>query len=344
MRIAAAVLFLLPLLAGCGSAPDGSDGPATIDGEAALALVRGLVTDADGDPRFRVPGTAGHADARAWLWDTMQVEGWTAQRQPFTGADYTPLDKGQAQTYTDSPAYCSSDEEARLANLTFENFWAVHDEPGQDRRVLLGAHWESKRFASSDPDLSKREEPVLGANDGASGVGLLLQLMRHVSENDVHAPFDISVAFFDGEDGFEDCHPLAGSIYFVSRLQTGDVDRMILLDMVGDPEARFIREGNSVQCDPSLVDLFHTLAPDHGLAENFPGTRTSSIQDDHLPFLAADIPAVDIIDFGRGFPPYWHTTGDTLDKLSADMLGRVGDLVLDVLGDEGFTSTWPATC
>lgn len=335
------------LLAGCGT-PAAPDAPPQVDGDAAYQFVAGLVTDAQGEPRFRVPGTPGHADGAAWLWDALQVPGWSATWQNFTGADYEASDKGSVSGYASS---CPPDAKARVAGLSFHNFLALQD--GSDEQlVLLGAHWESKRFASEDPDPARRDEPVLGANDGAAGVGLLLQLMRHVAEHDVDLPFRLGVVFFDGEDGFEDCHPLAGSVHFVSQLAPGEVDRFLLLDMVGDPDARFVQESASVRCDPTVTDLLHAHAGDAGLMENFPG-RARTVSDDHVPFLEAGIPATDLIDFGRtgdltqsryGFPPYWHTTQDTLEHIDAAMLGNVGDLVLAVVSDPAFAATWPATC
>lgn len=347
MRVLPLVALATLLLAGCG-APAKPSGPGSVDGDAAYAFVQGLVTEASGAPRLRVPGTAGHDEAALWLWGQMQVDGWSAQWQNFTGADYAAQPKGGVSTFHDASAYCSKDERARLASLRFSNLWAVRDDPSSDQLVLLGAHWESKRFADQDSDVAKQGQPVLGANDGASGVGLLLELMRHVHERDVDLAFDLGVAFFDGEDGFDDCHPLAGSIHFVGGLEHGQVDRFLLLDMVGSPDARFVREQASASCDPTVVDLLHSHAAAAGLAPNFPGT-VKPVSDDHLPFLEAGIPAVDLIDFGRantryGFPPEWHTSRDTLEHIDAGMLGRVGDLVLAVLTDAEFTATWPAGC
>lgn len=337
------------LLAGCvKTTPDEPD-PVPLDGDAALAFVAGLISNEDGSPRYRVPGTDGHDQAANWLWGQMQVTGWKASWQNFTGADYIPMDKGSVAFYYENAGYCSDDEQARLATLSFHNLVAtLPADPPSDLTVYLGAHWESKRFASQDPDTALRDQPVLGANDGASGVGVLLQLMHHVQGHEVALPFNLVVAFFDGEDGFEDCHPLAGSLHFVQQLPPGPESskptrRMLLLDMVGDADARFVREGNSMNCDPRLVDLLHDHAPAVGLAANFPNV-TRSVADDHIPFIEAGIPAADLIDFGRGFPPYWHTTHDTLDKLDAGMLGRVGDLVLAVLTDPAFTQDWPDLC
>lgn len=347
MRLAAALVLAAVLVAGCGSGPGAapsssttSSGPAPFDGVAALAFTADLVTAADGSPAFRVPGTPAHREAAERLREAMRHDGWTFTWQNFTGEDYAALDKGEVNAYVESPAYCSEADEARLQGLAFSNLVATRKGSG-NRTFVLGAHWESKAEATQDPDPAKKSQPVLGANDGASGVGILLQLMRELDGVDL--PYSVQVVFFDGEDGFEDCHPLAGSLWFVERLEAGDVDRMLLLDMVGDPDARFIRESHSERCDPALVGLLHSKAAKHGLAENFPGTR-STIHDDHVPFTQAHIPAVDLIDFGRGFPPYWHTTQDTLENLDAGMMGRVGGLVLDVMQDPGFSEPWPGPC
>ncbi len=345
-----------PMLAGCGAPKHPGDGIPQVDGQEALNFVTGLVTDGQGGPRFRVPGTPSHGEAAQWLHDAMRVPGWEVAWQNFTGSEYAAMEKGQVEFYYTDPAHCKEPDRVRLQTLTFNNLWAIHHAATQSEKTLfLGAHWESKAEANNDPDASLRSSPVLGANDGASGVGLILQLMRDIPG--LGLDYNVGVAFFDGEDGFEDCHPLAGSLYFVDQLEAGEVDRFLLLDMVGDEDARFIRESHSEECDPAVVDALHAAAPAHGLAANFPGTRTPPppVSDDHVPFTEAGIPAVDLIDYGRlpregifGFPPYWHTTGDTLDKLSPTMLGRVGDLLVDVmvntLSNRDGATAWPGPC
>jgi Zn-dependent M28 family amino/carboxypeptidase len=155
----------------------------------------------------------------------------------------------------------------------------------------------------------------------------------------------VEVVLFDGEDGFEDCHPLAGSLWYVGELGQADMEgmRMLLLDMVGDPDARFLREGHGHDCDPGLEDLLFAKAERNGLADNFVDA-TTTVLDDHVAFTQKGIPAVDLIDYGRGFPPYWHTTHDTMENLDAGMLGRVGALVLDVMQDPAFTASWAGPC
>jgi glutaminyl-peptide cyclotransferase len=193
--------------------------------------------------------------------------------------------------------------------------------------VLLGAHWDSKEEASDGG-------AVPGANDGASGVGLLLQLMRHLADAE-GLPYRVGVVLFDAEDGFEDCHPLAGSTVYAAALPQGRPDLLLLLDMVGDDDARFPREAHSVASAPGVVDHLWTRAHRHGLGANFVNFTRSSL-DDHVPFTDRGVQAVDVIDLGRpgGFPPYWHTRGDDVSVLDAGMLGRMGDLVVDVLDDD----------
>mgnify|MGYP001949058510 CR=1 FL=1 len=331
MRIASALVLTL-LLAGCQQPEPAEPEPAPpgFDAQAAYGFVAGLLTTTDGEPRARVPGTATHAEAADWLQAQMTFEGWDVARQSFTGAEYEALDHGSVASYRNSATYCQEPDDDEVAGLTFHNLIAQYGPKG--KMLWLGAHWDSKEDASDGG-------VMLGANDGASGVGLLLQLMRHVPELDL--PFGIGVVFFDGEDGFEDCHPLAGSLYFAQTMAPGLVDRFLLLDMVGDADARFVRETQSEASDPALVDVLWR----HG-ATFAPAAFTSlqrQVVDDHVPFIEQGVPAVDLIDAGRDtfFPPYWHTSGDTLEVISVDMLGAVGNTLLHTLTDPAFVADWP---
>ncbi len=305
---------------------------ANFDGEQAYDFVAGLV--ASGGVTHRVPGTSGHAAAADWLEDQMAVPGWDTRRITFTGAELDNLDFGDASGYRTHGAYCKDEDQSRLANLTMWNLEATWDAPETDHVLLLGAHWDSKAEASMDARPERRGDPVPGANDGASGVGLLLQFMHHVAHEDVRPATDLRLVFFDAEDGFEDCHPVAGSTHYAEHHGEG-VDRMILLDMVGDPEARFVIESRSDASDPDLRALIWQAAGDH---PSFT-TTTKPVLDDHVPFIHRGIPAVDIIDYGRpdtghGFPPYWHTTQDNMDIIDASMLTDVGNVIWRVVSDE----------
>ncbi len=304
---------------------------AGFDGAAALAWTDAIV-NTDQGLRPRTPTHVCHATTVGWLAKALEHPGWTVQRQSFKGSDYLALDKGSASGFMNA---CSPADRAEVPNIEFTNLFALR--PGsEDRTLLIGAHWDAKEDA-------KGGGVVPAANDGAAGMGLLLELQRLLEATQTTLRFNLVLAFFDGEDGFQDCHPLAGSLYFANHLPLA-VDRMILLDMVGDKDARFPRERSSVQSDPSLVELIWSKAGTHGLAANFTSRKTE-IVDDHRPFIDVGIHAVDLIDNARRtptrFPPYWHTREDTVDKLSADMLGAIGELLLDVLQDPAFVGQWP---
>lgn len=326
-------------MAGCTS-PTDSGSPPAFDGDGAYEYVAGLVTEANGDPRYRIPGTEGQETGAQWLWDQLNATGWTRGWQNFTGADFIKRQGDSLAPYT-RPGACPQEDEDAVRELPFKNLWARYDAPASqlgDQTLLLGAHWDSKEDAEEGG-------PMLGANDGASGVGVILQLMQHISSGALVPTVDIAIGFFDGEDGFEDCHPLAGSTLFAQEQPAGPIQRMILLDMVGDLDARFIRETRSLQSDPSLVDLLWKNGRAHGGADQFT-FQEKGVMDDHVPFIEANIRAVDIIDFGRstggkfGFPPYWHTAGDTLENIDPEMLEIVGNTLWVTLESPELERTW----
>lgn len=290
--------------------------------DSAFDFAAGLVQSDDGD-RYRIPGTADHAEAACWLQNAADADGWTVTTQTFDGATYQALDAGAVSRYQ----ACTGDQENHVAALQFTNIYATLDGPG-DAHLMLAAHWDSKAGASD-------HGAVLGANDGASGVGILLALQR---ELDV-LPFDVTVAFFDGEDGFEDCHPLAGSLWH-ARTQDPLPDAFVLLDMVGDDEARFPREARN---DDGLQTLLWDTAQARGM-EQFTNV-SKSVVDDHVPFDEEGVPVVDIIDYARtgensrfGFPWYWHTSQDTLDKLDPAFMDQMQTLLHDVIASDEFAA------
>lgn len=337
LRVLGVVAVVAALvLAGC-TKPVKPSGLDPVDGEAALGFVKAFALREDGSPRFRIPGSEGQAEGAAYLWQATDVPGWQRSWQNLTGADYMALDRSAVAGYTQpGSGGCTSQDHAQVPTLPFHNLFALRPALDDDAPLLLlGAHWDSQMHSDFDPDPAKRNDPDPGANDGASGVGLLLQLMRELDEQAPDLPFSVGMFFIDGEDGFFDCYPLAGSLYFAQN-QPFDVAAFILLDMVGDPGALFPKEGYSRKSAPELQELVWR----HGQAG--PGAahfvnQTVSIQDDHIALANAGIPSVDIIDAGRPrttFPPQWDTTGDTVDKLDADMLGLVGDVLLAAITDD----------
>jgi glutaminyl-peptide cyclotransferase len=185
--------------------------------------------------------------------------------------------------------------------------------------IILGAHYDSRRRA--DQDKSHPNEPVPGANDGASGVAVLLELARVL--NLKQTPYEVWLAFFDAEDngGLDGWDWIVGSSYMAAHL-TVTPQAMILLDMVGDADQQFYFDRNS---DAALSSQIWTIAAQQGYGAFFIAQPRWSMLDDHTPFAQRGIPAIDIIDFDYGpNNSYWHTIADTADKVSPTSLEHVG--------------------
>ncbi len=190
---------------------------------------------------------------------------------------------------------------------------------------MFGAHYDTRRQADQDPQ--NPEAPVPGANDGASGVAVLLELARVVDVSQVDG--QVWLVFFDAEDNghLDGWEYVAGSRIFVSEMAVLP-EYLVLVDMIGDADQNIYYEQTS---DAALRERLWGIAADEGYGQAFIPELRYSMLDDHTPFLEAGIPAVDLIDFDY---PYWHTTEDTLDKVSAASLERVGR-VLEVFLESG---------
>jgi Zn-dependent M28 family amino/carboxypeptidase len=197
--------------------------------------------------------------------------------------------------------------------------------------TIIGSHYDSRLLADNDPIEDKRTEGVPGANDGASSTGALLELAGVIDDH-YTVTNQIWLVFFDAEDNgrIPGWDWIIGSTYMAQNLQelgfqALDVEFMLLLDMVGEADGQeFLIESYSLQSAPDQVVAIWQAAGILGYADYFPPVRRGPITDDHLPFIQQGIPAVDIIDLRY---PYWHTTDDTLDKISPQSLDRVGEVV-----------------
>ena len=192
--------------------------------------------------------------------------------------------------------------------------------------IILGAHYDSRFFADQDPVVSKQTQPVPGANDGASGVAVLLELARVLPKN---LNKELWLVFFDAEDqgkipGWD---WILGSRAFVESLK-GKPDAVVVIDMIGDADLNIYRE---ILSDQAITASIWNTASRLGYQRNFIDQQKYSIIDDHLPFLESGIHAIDIIDFDY---PYWHTTLDTLDKVSPVSLSVVGNTLINWLLDK----------
>jgi glutaminyl-peptide cyclotransferase len=188
---------------------------------------------------------------------------------------------------------------------------------GQGPVVILGAHYDTRPVADRDPEHSS--EPIIGGNDGASGVAVLLELADVLAQHELQN--EIWLAFFDAEDsGHLGGWPFSVGASYMAQHLAVEPAYVIVVDMVGDAQQELYYEGNS---DVRLRKRLWNIAAELGYEEFVPEVGYS-IVDDHLPFLHEGIPAVDIIDFDY---PYWHTIEDTCEKVSPESLERVGRVV-----------------
>ncbi len=233
----------------------------------------------------RVTGTAANLAAGDYIAANLKQSGWQAEFQPF---EY----QGTA-----------------ARNII------ARANTGRGPVIILGAHYDSRRRADRDPQ--HPTDPVPGANDGASGVAILLELARSLDLGKV--PNEIWLAFFDAEDngGLDGWDWIVGSTYMAQHLDVQPA-AMILVDMVGDADQQIYLDGNS---DAVLSAQIWAIAAKLGYGQQFVPLPRYTMEDDHIPFRNRGIPAVDIIDFDYR---YWHTTADTADKVSPASLERVG--------------------
>ena len=219
--------------------------------------------------------------------------------------------------------------------------------PQATQRVLYITHWDTRPMADSDPVIGNRGTPILGANDGAAGVGLFVALGDALKKTPSNIGVDL--LFVDGEDYGASFSPpyedvLLGSQYFVTHLPTPDYKPIygVLWDMIADEHLNILREPNSLQAAPEVVSRVWQKAADLGyskffLAEPYP----VSVTDDHVPFIERGFHVIDVIDLdygplnrnGQADPNYHHTLQDTMEHISAKSLQIVGDVALSLLMD-----------
>ncbi|PKO01402.1 MAG: hypothetical protein CVU43_13150 [Chloroflexi bacterium HGW-Chloroflexi-5] len=192
--------------------------------------------------------------------------------------------------------------------------------------VIFGAHYDSRFFADNDPVTANQTMPVPGANDGASGVAVLLEMARTLPKN---TDKQIWLVFFDAEDQgrIEGWDWILGSRAFAESL-TQKPDAVIVVDMIGDADLNIYRE---ISSDKAITDSIWQTAADLGYSDQFINQEKYNILDDHLPFLELGIPAIVIIDFDY---PYWHTLADTQENIAPASLAVVGHTLLTWLDND----------
>ena len=264
-----------------------------------------LVAQCDFGPR--PPGSDNLSLCREYIVDILESHGWQTELQNFTYQDVS---------CANIIAWYGS-----IRNAT----------------AILGAHYDTRPLADNDPDPANRSRPVLGANDGASGTAVLLEMARILP---VDVREEVELVFFDAEDSgyINGWSWIVGSTYYVDQLasnRVSSISSMILLDMVGDSELRLQRERSSTR---SLQDVIWSLAADLGYQDTFLDSLGGSILDDHTPFLDVGIPAVDIIHHNP-LPSTWHTVDDIPERCSAESLQIVGEVVETYLVNQSGTTT-----
>lgn len=221
--------------------------------------------------------------------------------------------------------------------------------PEQTTRILLCAHWDSRPWADNDPDSTNWRRPVMAANDGASGVAVMLELARAL-QSDTTLQIGVDFVCFDAEDwgtpqwinsGDSESTWALGAQHFASHLPDGfEVRYAILLDMVGGEGARFYKEGMSMQFAPEIVKKVWRAARKAGYGNFFPRQEGGMVTDDHIPLnQTARIPTIDIIPFypdcaQSSFGPTWHTLNDNMEHISRNTLKAVGQTMIQVIYTE----------
>lgn len=237
---------------------------------------------------YRIPGSQASIDTSIFIRDILEENGWTVSFQEF---DYD--------------------------GVSIRNIIATQNDSSSN--VILGTHYDTRLI--SDQELTEGTQliPVPGANDGASGTAILLELSHHIKEVDK----SIWLVFFDAEDqgGIDGWQWSIGAEYFATNI-TSLPDSVVIVDMVGDKDLEIFKEKNS---DPGLTEEIWAAAKNLGYGNIFLNLPKYAMIDDHMPFINRGVPSALLIDFDY---PYWHTNEDTLDKVSSNSLKIVGEVLL----------------
>ena len=289
------LILMLVLCAGCDR------GKTDFDGQAAHGYVK---TQLEFGPR--VPGSLGHQRTGDWIASVMRERADTVIEQRWTHVT-------------------ASGDSLRMRNI----FARIRPELAD--RILYVAHWDTRPISDDDPNPSRRSLPVPGANDGGSGVALLIALADALRKTPPSVGVDL--LFVDGEDYGDfgkNQDVLIGSRYFAQHLPVPNYTPLfgVVWDMVGDANLSLSQEGHSVQRAPEVVARVWNRAADLGYSKYFIPRTQGPITDDHVPLLDAGLRVIDVIDID--YDPH-HTPDDTLDKVSAKSLQIVGDVALSLV-------------
>lgn len=258
----------------------------------------------------RVPGSSAHTSCRDFLLSTLRNYADTTFLQSFKSVIYGK-------------------------SIVFSNIIGSFN-PKSTNRILICGHWDSRPRSEQDPSPNDTSKPCPAANDGASGVAVLLEIARVLK--DTHPSIGVDVVFFDGEDyGYE--HDLSnyfiGARHFAGNIPFTKPRSAVLLDLVGDKDAEFRYEPSSMQSNPEAMRKIWDIASRRN-CKYFIYENGNGVSDDHDMLIQAGIPSIDIIDVnlvGQNVTnprrKYWHTTHDTIENISAETLGCIGQCLLE---------------
>ncbi|MFL5402743.1 MAG: M28 family peptidase [Gemmatimonadales bacterium] len=294
-----AALAALGVLAACREKPRP---PREFDGQTAFGYIQNQISYGP-----RIPGTEAHQRMARWLDSLLRQRADTLVTQSWKHVT------------------------AKGDTLRLTNFIARF-KPAAEKRILLLAHWDSRPVADS-PLSRDSTKPVLGANDGGSGVALLLGVADVLKRTPPGIGVDL--LFVDGEDyGDFTKTPndvLIGSRYYAAHQLGGRPLYAVLFDLIADKDLQIYQEGNSVVGAPEVVELVWDTAKDLGYSGYFISSPRHTLIDDHLELQKAGIRAIDVVDFDY---PAWHTPFDTIDKVSGASLQVVGDVAVALIRRE----------
>ena len=289
------------LLAGCGEEKP----PREFDGATAFGYIQRQL-----EFGFRIPGTEGHGRMAAWLDSMARARADSVIVQRWTHVT------------------------AKGDSLPLQNVIARYN-PAAEQRILFLAHWDTRPRADG-PRSTDSSVAVTGANDGASGVALLLGVMDVLQRSPPPPSLGVDILFTDGEDYGEFVEPytdvLLGARHYAANQPPGPKPLYaVLFDLIADKDLQIYQEGNSVTGAPEVVSLVWEVARDLGYGKVFVDTPRHVLTDDHIELQKAGIRAIDVVDFDY---PAHHTPFDTIDKVSGESLQIVGDVAIALVRRE----------
>jgi Zn-dependent M28 family amino/carboxypeptidase len=326
-------LFLVSMFFSCCSQKNAAKGGEAADGDVNGANVSRSVAvplfDADSAYAYvaaqvafgpRVPNTQAHKACAAYLASELERHG--------------------ADVYVQEAVLTAYNGDRLQAKNIIGTFG-----PDNKKRILLFAHWDSRPYSDQDADEANHRKPIDGADDGGSGVGVLLEVARRIASNPA-AGTGVDIIFFDAEDygtpefvrEYKANTWCLGSQFWAKNPHVPGykADFGILLDMVGHKDATFYKEATSVSHAAPVVERVWSAARDLGYGKYFMNVRGGGVTDDHLYVISGrNIPCIDIIglktETPNGFGTHWHTQNDTMDNIDRNVLKAVGQTILEVI-------------